>query len=221
MEIFQFLLSIIKRRLMGPNLEIEIKFYLYEIESVKTIIISMGGISLGRYFETNLSFDDEHASLYQNKCLLRLRKDQNSKLTFKKPSDVSDRQFKTLKELEIEVSDFEQTRAILNALGFYEVQRYEKWRETFRIGNTLLMIDTMPYGHFLEIEGGKSDIRYLAGKIGLIWDERILANYLEIFAAIKRNMGLKFNDVTFELFSGISKDYSGIIQSFQKSGKLS
>ena len=178
--------------------------------------MDLGGISYGRFFELNLSLDDKNTTLFKNKYLLRLRQDQKNRITVKMPSEVADNRFKTLKEIEIEVDDFEKATAVLNAIGFFEVQRYEKWRETFMIGKTQLLIDTMPYGDFLEIEGEKSDIFCLAEKLGLNWNERILANYLEIFAKIKGVLGLTFNDVTFDHFSPISKEYSGIIESFRQ-----
>jgi adenylate cyclase class 2 len=204
---------------MKQNLEIEVKFFLDEIGPVKEAILDLGGISLGRFFELNLLFDDKHASLFKKKSLLRLRKDQKNRLTVKTLPDVVDKRFKTLTELEIEVDDFEQANTLLNALGFYEMQRYEKWRETFMIENTQLLIDTMPYGDFLEIEGEKSDILQLTPKIGMTWEKRILANYLEIFETLKEKLDLNFNDVTFDLFPPISKDMSDIIRSFRQPWK--
>ena len=98
------------------------------------------------------------------------------------------------------MGDFDACRSILEGLGFHPEQAYEKWRETFVLNNTNLLIDTMPYGLFLEIEGQKSDIRNLADRLGLKWEERILLNYLEIFEIIQRKEGLHFRDITFENF---------------------
>ena len=201
---------------MDTDLEIEVKFFLDDSDALRQAILNLGGLSFGRFFELNLRFDDKNANLFKNKHLLRLRKDQKNRITVKMPVAASDEQFKTLKEIEIEVDDFEKAIEILNVLGFYEVQRYEKWRETFIIGDTHLLIDTMPYGRFLEIEGEKLQILYLAEKLGLNWNERILANYLEIFEKLKEVSGLNFKDVTFAHFSRISNDYTEIIQSFQE-----
>jgi adenylate cyclase class 2 len=100
----------------------------------------------------------------------------------------------------MEVDDFDTCRTILEGLGFHPAQTYEKWRETFTLRDTKLLIDTMPYGVFLEIEGDKSGIRNMADQLALKWKERIVLNYLEIFEIIRREEGLPFNDVTFDNF---------------------
>jgi adenylate cyclase, class 2 len=202
---------------MNSNIEeVEVKFFLENDSPVKEAVLRTGGVSLGRFFELNIRYDDKNESIKRQKSLLRLRKDQKSRLTFKAPPDIEDARFKILRELEIEVNDFETTQHILNALGFFEVQRYEKYRETFIIGETQLLMDAMPYGDFLEIEGEKGDIMDLAGKIGMKWEDRILANYLEIFERIKSMLNLAFNDVAFGNFTTISADsFSSIIRTFQ------
>jgi adenylate cyclase class 2 len=91
-------------------------------------------------------------------------------------------------------------------LGFKEEQVYEKWREIYVFGDTYLCLDTMPYGDFLEIEGTKESIQQLALKIGLLWEKRILLNYLAIFDIIKRQLNLSFYDVTFGNFNNIRFD---------------
>ena len=64
----------------------------------------------------------------------------------------------------------------------------------------------MPYGDFLEIEGTKESIQQLALKIGLLWEKRILLNYLAIFDIIKRQLNLSFYDVTFGNFNNVQFD---------------
>jgi adenylate cyclase class 2 len=61
----------------------------------------------------------------------------------------------------------------------------------------------MPYGNFLEIEGAEKHIKQYARRLGLPWDGRILGNYLEIFDIIRKELDLKFTDVTFDNFKDI------------------
>ncbi len=198
--------------------EVEVKFFLEEEGAAKEAVFQAGGVSLGRFFELNIRYDDKNESIGRQKCLLRLRKDRKTRLTYKSPPDIDDSRFKILREMEIEVNDFETTRHILNALGFFEVQRYEKFRETFTIGKTQILMDAMPYGDFLEIEGEKADILDIAGKIGMKWEDRILANYLEIFEGLKNRLNFSFNNVTFNNFNTVSGDFSAIIRTFQAGG---
>jgi len=199
---------------MDP-LEIEVKFYLTDIDPIRNRIIELGATSMGRFFENNIRFEDENKSLMKKGHLLRLRKDSKATLTFKSPGPASDNQFKIRRELEVEVSDFSTMNRILESLGFHKKQIYEKWRETFVSDSTIFCIDTMPYGDFLEIEGEKEDIRNLAHEIGLKWEKRILANYLGIFGFIRRKLNLPFSDVTFDNFENVEFDLGEYIHLFE------
>ncbi|MGD9300172.1 MAG: class IV adenylate cyclase [Desulfobacterales bacterium] len=185
------------------KLEIEVKFFLPEFRSLHQKILDLGARSRGRFFEKNLRFDDANQTLESKECLLRLRHDRKTTLTFKSKLPESSYQFKVLKELEVEIGDFAIMNDILESIGFHCQQTYEKWRETLIIGNTQFCLDTMPYGNFLEIEGTQNDIRQFTQDLGLQWGKRILANYLEIFDILKEKFDLQFTDVTFDNFKDI------------------
>ncbi len=99
-------------------LEIEVKFFLPDMASVRKIVEGLGAKSLGREFETNIRFEDEKHTFAGTGRLLRLRKDSKAKLTFKSRSAQSDDQFKVRRELEVEVSDYSTMKLILESLGF-------------------------------------------------------------------------------------------------------
>jgi len=187
-------------------LETEVKFYLPNIDPVRTRMIDLGAVYKDRIFETNIRFEDPEKSLIKKKSLLRLRKDKKITLTYKSEPPFKDNQFKILQEFEVEVSDFDAMEHILKSLGFQEEQIYEKWRETYILDDTHLCLDTMPYGDFIEIEGNKESIQKLASQIGFLWEKRILLNYLAIFDVIKRKLNLSFYDVTFGNFNNIRFD---------------
>jgi adenylate cyclase class 2 len=188
------------------NLEIEVKFYLHDPRSVRQRIIDINARCHGRFFETNLRFEDPQNSLIKNNALLRLRKDKKATLTYKSDSPKGNTEFKVFNELEVVVGEFKTMNQILEALGFYVAQKYEKWRETFTLGDTHFCLDTMPFGDILEIEGQKKDIRYFSDRLGLNWDERILLNYLEIFDILRNLLNLQFNDLTFDNFRAVDLD---------------
>ena len=188
------------------KLEIEVKFYLNDIQSMHKRISGLGARSQGRFFEKNLRFEDVDRTLQLKKSLLRLRQDNKTTLTFKSTPPDHNNQFKILKELEVEVNDFNTMTCILEALGFHCEQIYEKWRETLTIKQTQFCLDRMPYGDFLEIEGREDDIKDFAVRLGLPWGKRILLNYLEIFEILKRKLNLDFTDVTFNNFKNTPLD---------------
>ncbi len=197
------------------NVETEVKFYLGDIKLMQQRISDMGAASQGKFFEKNLRFEDSQRSLKAKNSLLRLRQDKSITLTFKSPLVESGHEFKKMAELEVEVSDFDVMKGILQALGFHCEQTYEKWRETLVLEGTQFCLDAMPFGNFLEIEGQAEDIKKYVSGLGLQWRKRILLNYLEIFEIIKEKKKLGFKNVTFDNFKKIKvdiADYLNIIE---------
>ncbi len=184
-------------------IEIEVKFAVADIVSMRQQILDTGAVSRGRHFEINVRFDDAAGHLGRQQCLLRLRRDDKTTLTFKSQPADRDRQFKIHRELEVQVSDFDTMEQILASLGLERRQVYEKWRETFRLGQTDLCLDQMPFGDFLEIEGSKAAIRQAASRLELDWSRRILKNYLEMFSILQTHLKLPFTDITFENFTNV------------------
>jgi adenylate cyclase class 2 len=188
------------------NLEIEVKFYIADLEGIRNKILKLGAKSKGRLFETNIRYEDKINSLIKKKSLLRLRQDEKTTFTLKSSPPVKSKDYKIVNELEVEVSDFATMDQILKTLGFHPEQKYEKWRETFILDQTLFCLDSMPYGDFLEIEGQEKDIRYYASKLDLNWQKRIIFNYLSIFEIMRKNLNLDFNDLTFNNFETVDAD---------------
>lgn len=197
------------------QLEIEVKFYLPDIESMQRRILALGAESKRRVFENNVRYEDESNTLIRKKSLLRLRRDSKTTLTFKSSPPVASTQFKVFNELEVEIGDFETMNQILQKLGFHPEQIYEKWRETLILDETWFYLDTMPYGTFLEIEGSKKNIRAYAARLGLSWDKRILLNYLQIFQIIRQKQHLKFTDLTFKNFESVRIDMAAFLSKLE------
>lgn len=197
------------------RIEIEVKFFLPEIEPMQRRLSELGAISKGRVFEHNIRYEDESHTLIEKKSLLRLRRDEKAILTYKSIPRVSSTQFKVFNELEVEVSDFVTMNEILKRLGLHPQQTYEKWRETLVLDRTSFFLDTMPYGIFLEIEGSEADIRNDAARLDLSWHRRILLNYLEIFEIVRQAQGLPFKDPTFKNFENVNIDMSAFIDKLE------
>ncbi len=191
------------------NLEIEVKFHIARPQAIRQAIQALGAVSTGRHFEHNLRLETKDGQLKKKGALLRLRQDRKSVLTYKaRPGSGEDDQYKVFTEYETEVSDFSATCSILEALGFYPAQIYEKWREVFQLNQTHLCLDEMPYGHFLEIEGEKESIQAIAKQLDLRWERRILSNYLAIFDMLKREKQLRFSHLSFDNFETVNIDIS-------------
>lgn len=201
-------------------LEIEVKFFLTRINAVEHQIQNLGAEFRDSRDETNIRYESGNEDLMRSKSLLRLRRaGQQTILTFKSEAPEPQSDYKIHREYEVSVDDFRMMQNILESLGYHQAQVYEKNRRTYQWGTSLLCLDTMPYGCFLEIEGPGPEIRDLAEKLALSWDSRILMNYLEMFERIRAALGLPFNDVTFANFRSVPMEpVSELIQGFTAGG---
>ena len=91
-------------------------------------------------------------------AVLRLRKtDAGTTLTYKeKVTTESD--FKHQIEFETLVSDVDATESIIEKLGYKLSVIYEKHRKAWHFGNVEVVLDELPFGYFMEIEGSMKDI---------------------------------------------------------------
>ena len=71
----------------------------------------------------------------------------------------------------------------LEALGYQKSIYYEKYRTTYELDETLIMLDELPYGNFVEIEGEtvEGDPRCRWQSFNLNWDAAIRTSYTALF----------------------------------------
>ncbi|NTW92513.1 MAG: hypothetical protein HGA40_03605, partial [Methanoregulaceae archaeon] len=73
-----------------------------------------------------------------------------------------------------EIYDLEAARAMLLGLGFVLIFIYDKYRQVLALEDTLIMLDELPFGSFVEIEGPSLQaIGRSAAALGLDWDRRV------------------------------------------------
>ncbi|MCI0393863.1 MAG: class IV adenylate cyclase [Chloroflexi bacterium] len=197
----------------GDNLEVEVKFLLPDLAAFRQRLLAAGAIlHTPRTYERNVRYDNAWNGLIRKGELLRLRQDQAARLTFKgvAQQDASS-EAKVRLELEIGVSDLATAAAILEHIGFEPRQVYEKYRETFTFGEVEVVLDEMPFGNFVELEGEEAAIRAAAAELELEWPRRILDNYLLLMARLKAHHNLPFDDLTFENFAGLNVSIGDIL----------
>ncbi len=181
------------------NQEQEVKFYVTSLAGLQEKLRQAGArLKQGRVFEANLRFDTPSGELSRAARVLRLRRDERVRLTYKGPSDygqgISDR-----KEIEFEASSFENAQAFLEALGYVVSVRYEKYRTTYLLGAAEVTLDELPYGDFAEIEApGVEAIQGAAASLGLNWAARCAESYLALFGRLVGGQKLSARHLTFE-----------------------
>src|SRR5689334_14732504 len=122
-------------------------------EAARAAVAALGAtLERARHFEDNVLYDDASSALYAAGQALRLRRAEGRAIvTYKGPRQDRGDGVKSRPETEIEVSDGEAFHTILTALGYVQVFRYQKYRETYRWHEVEIVIDETPIGTFLEI----------------------------------------------------------------------
>jgi len=190
---------------MNPFTETEAKIHVLDLHEVEQRLIAAGAqLAAGRVLERNVRYENAAESFTPQGIALRLRQDTRVRLTYKGPGTVSGGTMERL-EAEVTVSDWDGMDMILRQLGFHPFIVYEKYRTTYRLGEAEIVLDEMPYGHFVEIEGPSAAvIEMMVDTLALQDRPRIPMSYLSLFTRVKEALDLHIHDLTFANFDGIS-----------------
>ena len=186
------------------NQEIEVKFYITQLPAVQKRLAELGAVvTRPRTHEINLRLDTVNYDLAKEKRVLRLRQDNQIRLTYKGPGALLEGTL-LRQEIEVSVSDFSKTLALLEALGFQVALMYEKYRTALDLNGVEISLDEMPFGNFIEIEGGDpAAIRSIAAQLHLNWEARVVDSYTGLFEELRSDLGLTFRDISFANFAGM------------------
>jgi predicted adenylyl cyclase CyaB len=128
--------------------------------------------------EENWLFDRE-GEITSAGGLLRLRSDKRGAwLTFKGKASFEDR-VKVRTEHETLVENLENTRKILESLGYGVIRRYQKYREDWLLGSVCISLDHTPIGDFVEFEGEGCET--VARRSGFDLEVAERRNYLRLY----------------------------------------
>lgn len=191
----------------ASELETEAKFYVHDLDKVKARLEELEAqLIQKRVLETNIRFDLPGAPLRAEGRVLRLRRDITTKFTYKSAS-IKAQGVLSREEIEFGVEDFEKAKRFLEALGYQKLVYYEKYRTTYELKDALVMLDELPYGNFVEIEGDTINaIHIITDHLHLNWDTTVATSYNALFERARKNLNLVIQDLSFAEFSGIRVD---------------
>lgn len=191
---------------MPEYTEREIKLLVPDLDSVRSRLDELDAeLESGRVFERNVRYENADQTLTQQQIVVRLRQDTRTKLTYKAPQQQVAGEMFSRFEVEVEVSDFDAMDLILKHLGYEPYLIYEKYRTTYGLNDAEILLDEMPYGSFVEIEGTTGAIRSALESLNLTDATRYdSVNYIAIFNRVKAYLGLDVDHLTFENFQDIT-----------------
>lgn len=137
-------------------IEREVKIRVADHSALRPLLEQMGATAAGTEEESNRILDTADGALYKQRQLLRVRATARGLLTWKGPvADQDTRGHKMREELEVPIprDRVDTLLALLARLGYNEVLRYDKRRETWRWHGVAITLDSLEFGDFVEIEG--------------------------------------------------------------------
>jgi len=159
-------------------METEVKSEVSDLAPIRDRLYALGARHLSTVEEENAYFDRD-GELEARGQSLRLRQDQRVRLTWKGPSDFRDGVV-VRPEVEVTVSSFADAMEILDRLGFRPTERLEKHRETWRLRDVELALDSLSFGYFVELEGERASIEAVARELGLDVRQGIGVSYRKL-----------------------------------------
>lgn len=192
---------------MSKLLETEVKIHAPDLRAVTDALARIGAVRVKeRVYERNVRYEDADETLTPAGIVVRLRQDTRVRLTVKAPPDAGTDlagNVRTRFEAEVTVDDFDTMDVILQRLGYHPYVVYEKYRTTYTYGDVEIVLDEMPFGNFIEVEGPPDAIERALNALGLHDAPRILSSYMVLFDQLKAALGLHMHDLTFANFEGI------------------
>lgn len=120
---------------------------------------------VGEDFEENTLYRGH--GLDPRERVLRLRRTERGATLTYKERVASESAIKRQREDETMVEDADALAAILDALGYRAALVYEKRRTTWMVAGVELVVDELPFGLFVEIEGDEQSILAAEELLGL------------------------------------------------------
>lgn len=148
-------------------IEIEKKYRLTapEREKILATLSERDAVYKGEDFEENTLYTGGILSL--KLCVLRLRRIENRAILTYKERLPSESAIKQQIEHETAIDNPEAMGEILKKLGYRPFLVYEKRRKTWHFGSTEIVLDELPFGNFMEIEGAEEEILSVEKQLGV------------------------------------------------------
>lgn len=173
------------------SVEIEKKYRIdaSDREAIIAMLTEANAQFLGREFEENTIYSNDN--LRESGAIVRIRKtDQRSILTFKRRiENVSD--VKQQIEHETDIADADSMRTIITELGLKPVLVYEKYRDTWKFRSVEIVLDELPFGEYMEVEGSITAIKEAEILLGL----EDLETEHETYPRLTARLGKRSGDV--------------------------
>jgi adenylate cyclase class 2 len=141
---------------MGTEIEKKYRIESGETAHLRERLRAAGAEARGEEFEENTLYAGP--GLERGNRVLRLRRVEGRAVFTFKEIMASSSGIRRRREDETTVGDAGALADILDALGYTPAVVYEKRRETWRVAGVEVVLDELPFGQYVEIEGEEESI---------------------------------------------------------------
>ena len=172
------------------NTEIEVKFADVDHDIVRNKLSALGAV-LEQPMRVMKRVTIDSPTMKAKNAFMRVR-DEGYRVT------MTYKQFDALsvdgaKEIEIEVSSFDDAIALLGEGGLSYSSYQETKRETWKLGATEIVLDEWPWlKPYIEIEGESTEsVMHVAEELGFNWDDALFGDVMSAYRAQYPHLTLK------------------------------
>lgn len=169
--------------------EIEAKFLNVNHDEIKEGLKKAGAV-LEQPMRLMKRVTIDTPELKKKDAFIRVR-DQGDKvtLTYKQFDELS---LTGTKEIEVTVDDFDETVKLLSEAGLPHGSFQESKRETWKLGETEIVLDIWPWlNPYIEIEGtSEEDVKSVASTLGFDWSTAVFGDVMSAYRAQYPHLGI-------------------------------
>ena len=162
--------------------EIEVKFLAVDHDDIRAKLKELGAIlETPMRLMRRVTIDTD--GMKKKGAFIRVRDEGNRvTLTYKQFDQLS---VDGAKEIEVEVSNFQDTVDLFVAVGLPQGSFQESKRETWKLGSTEIVLDEWPWiKPYIEIEGEEeATLREVAASLGLDWTNAVFGDVMVAYRA--------------------------------------
>lgn len=171
--------------------EIEAKFLDVSFDSLRAKLATLGATcEQPMRLMRRVAIDNDYMRTGKDSFLRVRDEGHRATMTYKQFDDLS---VDGAKEIEIEVSDYDTTLALLEQVGLIARTSQETKRENWRLGDVEIMLDEWPWlKPYVEIEGPSVEsIQTVATQLGFEWGRAVFGDVMAAYRAEYPHLGLK------------------------------
>jgi adenylate cyclase class 2 len=200
--------------------EIEVKFLDVDFDDIRRKISELGGTCEHHMrLMKRAILDTPDLKMRETGGYIRVRDEGNTvTLTYKQFDKTKDLHIASAKELEVEVSNFDDTVGIMLATGLAVRSIQESKRETWRLEGVEIVLDEWPWlNPYIEIEAHSEEaVKKVAARLGFDWKDAVFGDvmvayrkqypYLTKDQTVGRVKEVRFNDSLPDLLKNHSNE---------------